>query len=256
MLITCPSCQKPIDIETEDELESLICSQCGSEFSPLSDEPQTPDQRQPWIYSPDLFASPPFLSTRDQTENEAVTIHENTHSDESSELIAPVREQAHLWPWFFTALLVVTLAGIWTQQEAWLDNRWMRSTLINLTLPLENREKDWLILPQSVKSEWVIRDDNSRVMVISGTIKNLLASSMPYPDIEVTFYANQQPDRALATISLPITEKPAAKSIVQTPFVSPKALKHAAASSQTEFILVIESMPDGTGDFTLSANVQ
>lgn len=122
-------------------------------------------------------------------------------------------------------------------------------------LPLENRDKDWLILPQSVKSQWVIRDDNSRVMVISGSIKNLLSSSMAYPDIEVNFYANHLPDRELATMRLPITETPAAKSISRIPFVSPKALHNAAAQSQTDFVIVVESVLAGVGDFTLVAKV-
>jgi len=256
MLITCPSCRKPIDIETDIGLTSLTCSQCGSAFSSLPDESQTPNLRHTWIYTPDLFVSPPFLNRREHAENEVVAILDNASSEEDSELIAPARVQPHLWPWFFTALLILTLAGSWTQKEAWLDNRWMRSTLINLTMPLENREKDWLIIPQSVKSEWVIRDDNSRVLVISGSIKNLLASSMAYPDIEITFFSNHQPDRPLATMRLPVTETPAAKSIAQTPFVSPKALKRATASSQTGYILVVESMPEGTGDFTLSPKVK
>ncbi|NWF36260.1 hypothetical protein [Mariprofundus sp. KV] len=196
------------------------------------------------------------MNKREHAENEAVVIRDNASSEEDSELIAPARAQAHLWPWFFTALLILTLAGSWAQKEAWLDNRWMRSTLINLTLPLENREKDWLIIPQRVKSEWVIRDDNSRVLVISGSIKNLLASSMAYPDIEITFFSNHQPDRPLATMRLPITEKADTKSIAQTPFVSPKALKRATASSQTDFIIIVESVPDGTGDFTLSPRLR
>lgn len=255
MYTVCPACQKPIDIENDIELTSITCSQCGSEFSPQPDE-STPYQRQPWIYTPDLFASPPFLNKRDCAENEAAATFEETYSNEDSELIAPVREQPRLWPWLFSALLILTLAGIWSQQEAWLDNRWMRSTLINLTLPLENRDKDWLILPQSVKSQWVLRDDNSRVMVISGSIKNLLSSSMAYPDIEVTFYANHQPDRELATMRLPVTETPAAKSISRIPFVSPKALNNAAAQSQTDFVIVVESEPAGAGDFTLEAKVK
>ena len=262
MFISCPSCQNKQDIDPDVEPTNLLCSQCDSDISIQTEETEHADQKPLWIHGSNLFASPPFLRKTDNSENE-----ENEPSDpplfptdkqidEPLELAAPIRERVHLWPWFFSALLTLTAVSIWTQKEVWLDNRWMRSTLSNLALPLENREKDWLILPQSVRTEWITRDDNSRAMVVSGYIKNLLASSMLYPDIEITFFSNLQPDLTLGKRVLPLTGKPDFKAISQSPYVAPETLKMAKESSETEFVMVIESVPDGTGDFTLTVTLQ
>ena len=254
MFIYCPSCQKTEDIDPDAEPDVLICSQCDSDISIPTEESEHTAQKPHWEHASNLFASPPLLSNIDSSEG-----RENDPADEQIdeplELAAPTREKAHLWPWFFSALLIMTVVGIWTQKEVWLDNRWMRSSLINLSLPLENRAKDWLILPQSVQTRWVTRDDKSRVMVVSGSIRNLLTASMPYPGIEITFFSKNQPDIALGERVLPLTDKPDLKAISQSPFVAAKALKIAKQRSETEFVMVIESVPEGTGDFTLSPRV-
>jgi len=229
MQISCPQCHKTYNIEAEIKLESVVCSQCGSEFSPetveqeASEKPNQPD-------SAEVLEQPEFSP--------------------------PPRKTVSIWPWFFTLLILITSAGTWIQKDAWLDNRWMRGMLLGFNLPLENREKDWLIIPESVRIEWITRDDNSKVMLISGTIKNLLASRMPYPEIEITFYSSLQPDLVLESRSFPITEKPDVKTFAHAPFALPKSLKIAAGHSSHEFIVMSESVAEGAGDITLTPLVR
>jgi len=257
MQIACPECQKTYEIDDWVELENIVCSQCGCELSPEAVEVTAAEQIQSWLYKEHAFARAPLLSAekkcnKEDQNPETPLQTEETEGTAQAELHAPTRRTVHIWPWFFAILLLITSAGIWIQKDAWLDNRWMRSTLINLSLPLENREKDWLIIPESVRIEWVKRHDDSRLMLITGSIKNLLASRMDYPEIRIDFFSNQQPDLKLVSQRLAITEKPDSKTISQSPFVKPARLKRAAAHSTTEFVLLIESMPEGVGDFTLS----
>jgi len=162
-----------------------------------------------------------------------------------------VRE-AQIWPWLFAALLLLTTTGVWTQKDDWLDNRLLRGMLHNLAIPLENREKDWLITPESVRIQWVVRDDKSRVLVVSGNIRNLLANSMPLPEIKASIFSNLQPDQIVKEVILPITETPDVKAIAHTPYLLPQQLQKADAHSEHLFILFMESLPEDIGDLTLS----
>ncbi|ATX82506.1 Protein of unknown function (DUF3426) [Mariprofundus ferrinatatus] len=224
MQITCPHCLKTYQIETEIGVDSVICSQCGSAFAP------EPTQEHPDINP----------------------LTETTVEEAAPELTAPAHNPPHLWPWLITVLLIISAAGIWFQKDAWLDNRWLRSTLINIHLPIQTREKDWLIVPESVGMDWTTRDDSSRVLVVSGAIENLLDSSVPYPAIEVTFYSNTQPDQVLEKRLLPISEIPGTETITHAPFAMPDQLKRAAPLSRREFVLVIESVPESAGDIMLT----
>ncbi|WP_157819204.1 hypothetical protein [Mariprofundus aestuarium] len=229
MQISCPQCHKTYNIEAQIKLESVTCSQCGSEFSPDAVEEKT---------------------------SEAPSQPDGIEVLEQPEFSPPPRKTASIWPWLFTLLILITSAGIWTQRDAWLDNRWMRGILLGFNLPLENRAKDWLIVPKSVRIEWITRDDNSRVMLISGTINNLLASRMPYPDIEVTFYSSLQPDLVLESRSFPLTEKTDAKNFAHAPLALPEPMKSAAGHSSTEFVIINEAVAAGVGDITLTPRIR
>ncbi|OIO67973.1 MAG: hypothetical protein AUJ57_10475 [Zetaproteobacteria bacterium CG1_02_53_45] len=165
----------------------------------------------------------------------------------------PRRKSAHIWPWLLAMLMITITAGFWLQQEQWLDNRWLRSTMINLSIPMQQRDKDWLIVPESVHPEWVSRNDGGKVLLIRGKLNNLLACELMAPDVEITFYALNQPDQVLETQRLPISMRPDEHAIRQIPFIKPEADSTPIGPlSSREFVFVMEKLPDGSGDFTLT----
>ena len=143
------------------------------------------------------------------------------------------------------------------QHEQWLDNRWVRSTLMNLNMPMQQRDKDWSITPESVQPEWVLRSDGSKVLLIHGKLNNLLACELLAPDVEVTFYAQHQPDQILEIQRFPVSMQPDEHAIKQVPFIKPEAdTMPIGPLSSREFTLVVESVASGSGDFSLSVNVE
>jgi len=222
----------------------MACSQCGTTFSPDPDTPETAKSISHWHYVEQAFVRPPWpMIAKSENRSEA---------DQPGDLQAPVAPQRRIGPWLLIATLLILTAGIWSQKSAWLDNRWLRSTLMNLSIPLEHREKDWKIIPESVHAKWQSREDKSRVLVISGVIKNLLETAQPYPEIELTYFANHQPDLVLGNIRLPITEKTAAQNRTDAAALLPARRGKAASLAESEFTLIIEALPEGIGDFTLT----
>ena len=232
MSLYCPQCHSLQQIDADTEETSFFCQNCGGEFN-STDHAEATENRGD--------------DSEQSDDTDAPVCDVSEHGD-----MPPQRESVHIWPWFLVMLIIMIGSGFFAQKEKWLDNRWLRSTATNLGLPLEKRDKDWLVLAESIQPEWIIRADNSKALIIRGRLKNLLASDLLPPMIEITFYAASEPARILGTQQLPVTMRPDALSIKQVPFVRP-AIDSMPISplSQREFTLIIESLPDGTGDFTL-----
>jgi len=223
MRVVCPYCETTYQIEGVDEETILVCHLCGAEF----DANQQPE---------DIQGSA------------------ETSSDEETPLLPPPpRTTPHIMPWLLSILLIVTATGIWVRHDAWLDNPWLRSVLINIGLPIEVRDKDWHIQSESVHAQWVKRDDGSQVLVIEGRVKNLLQCELHLPAIHINIFANNNPKHLLLQRELPISQPPLMVTIHSTPYIAPPE-DHlpVTALGDRGFTLVLKGLPKNAGDFTLS----
>jgi len=217
MHLECPHCQTSYDITHNVEDAVFVCHRCGVEFSAT-------DQFSP----------------------------ENHQAEQ-----APVRKTAHIWPWFMAVALLVVGGGFWLQKDAWLDNRWFRSTLTNIGFDMPLRAKDWRIASESVHSVWITRNDDSRVLLIRGNIKNLLTSDMLLPNIEIVFFSKTEPDKQIAISSFEIDLPPSDKLVHQVPYSRPdRDNMPVRALGSRAFTILVEPVPEVTGDFTLTPSLR
>ncbi|MFQ5344935.1 MAG: DUF3426 domain-containing protein [Mariprofundus sp.] len=212
MHIECPHCQAGYDIDSAVEGTVLICHQCGFEFSHF-----------------------------DQSDGETCR----------SEL-PPTRKTVRIWPWLMAIMLLAAGSGFWLQKDSWLDNRWFRSTLINLGIDMPWRSKDWLIPDKSVQAEWITRNDGSKVLVIRAVLKNLLSSDMPLPGIRINFFSETEPGRQTGTSLFELGLLPSDKLMRQVPYQRPATDRvPVRGMGKRAFTILVESVPEGTGGFTL-----
>lgn len=165
----------------------------------------------------------------------------------------PERKPVRLLPWLMVMLSLIAAAGFWLQYDAWMDNRWFRSTAINLGINLQMRDKDWQILPGSIRPSWITRTDGSKALLINGEIQNLLSSDMPAPNIELTFFSNIAPDQILKSQLLAFTHPPSEQVMLQSPYQTPnRDNKPIPALGKRKFLFLIDALPQGIGDFSLT----
>ncbi|MDQ6971361.1 MAG: hypothetical protein Q9M30_01810 [Mariprofundaceae bacterium] len=179
--------------------------------------------------------------------------HDNEKTDEDVHPSPPPpRCKLRIMPWLTGVVLLIAGTGFWVNHDAWMENIWLRSVLINSGLGLEVRDKDWHINPDSVEALWLERRDKKTVLVITGEINNLLQSDLPPPQIHFTLYARDNPDEEILQRDLIITRPPLMQTIRQAPYMPPpRDTTPIAALGKRGFVLVLEDMPQNAGNFTL-----
>lgn len=178
-----------------------------------------------------------------------------TDSDDADEefISPPARKKARILPWLIAVLLIIGGTGFWLNHDAWLDDPWLRSVLINIGMPLEVRDKDWHIDPDSVEATWLQRSGGDTVLVITGDVHNRLQSELLPPRIHVTLFARDNPDERILERDLIITRPPLMQAIRRTPYTPPpRDATPVPALGSRGFVLVLENMPQNAGNFTLS----
>lgn len=261
MLISCPHCQAQYEIEIACNDTVLLCHRCGIEF-PIADQVGNPDKQEDGTVqkSSSTGTTDPAVSEEvEKPEQEETIIPKDAgiKIEEQIDITPPQRKKMRIWPWLMIMLMLIFSAGFWLQKEAWLDNRWFRSTAINLGFPMPLRDKDWLVIPDSIQAEWITRDDTSKALLIRGRVKNLLTSELPAPTIEVTFFSDSHPDQKLGSRRLTITLQPGKLSIRRVPYAAPEAdTIPVTPEGERKFVFLIESLPENSGDFILTARVQ
>jgi len=169
----------------------------------------------------------------------------------------PERKPVRLLPWFMLMLALIASSGFLLQRDAWMDNRWLRSTVMNLGFHLQQRDKDWRIPANSVHPSWFTRSDDSKVLLIKGEVENLLSTSMLPPGIEVSFFSNQAPGQVIGTQRLNFTYPPSELVMLRTPYQTPnKDNIPIPALGKREFVFLLDSLPRSTADFTLAIKTQ
>ncbi len=172
-------------------------------------------------------------------------------------LQAPTRKKARIWPWIIAMLVAIAGTGFWLNHETWLEHPWLRSQLIRLHLSADIRDSDWLVKPGSLHAEWLTRSDHSQVLVIQGDVRNRLHCPLPPPMIQIQFFAPGRPEEPIGEQTVTITQPPTMDAIRSAPYAKP-ADDTLPIPGLTErgFILVLESVPENLGDFTLKAAVK
>ena len=175
------------------------------------------------------------------------------HPSPADEEAPPRRARASIMPWLLTVVLLIAASGFWFKRDAWLDDPWLRSVLINVGMPVEVRDKDWRIPPESVQAQWIKRNDGSQVLVVEGRVKNLLQCELAPPAILFSLYAKDDPEHLLLKRELPMTQPPLMSAIRSTPFPQPPRDRiPITALADRGFVLVLEDLPENAGDFFLA----
>jgi hypothetical protein len=172
---------------------------------------------------------------------------------EDDEVFEPERRAPRILTWISGVMLLIAIAGFAYNHQAWGENIWLRSMLLNLHFPVTVHASDWRIPPSSVHAEWLKRDDGSAVLVIEGRVDNLLHARLATPWIQVTVYDAFHSDKTLKRKTFPITLPPAIDAIRHAPWVlPPQDNVPVAAAGNRGFILVMDDLPQHAGEFTLN----
>jgi len=252
-------------ISSGDAVDGILADPDENEGINAEPEPQTeltapdqstkgPGQTTLEDTSPvDQKEAPPDTEEPGKETTEPVISGEGTPEDEDVPLSPPPRASVRIMPWLLTIMLVIAAAGFWFRHDAWLDDPWLRSVLINVGLPLEVRDKDWRIQPGSIRAQWVKRDDGSQIMVIEGRVKNLLQCELAPPAIRFSIFARDDPEHLLLQRELPVSQPPLMVTIRRVPYiVPPEDRVPVSALGDRGFVLVLEGLPKNAGDFTLT----
>jgi len=169
----------------------------------------------------------------------------------------PPRARARIMPWLMSIVLLIAGAGFWMNHEAWLNDPWLRSVLINAGINMQIRDKDWHVDPESVSAVWIERKAGETVLVITGEVRNQLQTDLPPPLIHVTLYARDNPDEMIAERDEIITRPPLMQTIRKAPYTAPpRDNAPITALAKRGFVLVLEHLPQNAGNFTLQAKAR
>jgi len=198
---------------------------------------------------------PTAASQAEQTEAEQAYADDGT--DTSLPSPPPPRAKLRIMPWLMAVVLLITGSGFWLNHDAWMDDPWLRSVLLNVGIGLEIRDKDWHINPDSVEATWLERGNKETVLVITGEVHNLLQTDLLPPLIHFTLFARDNPDELILERDLVITRPPLMQAIRQAPYLPPAHdTTPVAALGKRGFVLVLEDMPQNAGNFSLLAKAR
>jgi len=213
MLVTCPQCHASYHIK-EHLNAVLVCHRCQTEFT-IDTAQQAP-------------ITPPIANQSNLQ-----------------------RKKTSLLPWLTLVLLIIAVAGVQTHQNTWLQQPWLRHILASLHYPLHPQTSDWNIIQHDALRQWVTRQDGSKVLVLSGYIRNTLPTPQPLPKLEVRFFdiPNAPPiQRIITNITLP----PDIPRIHHAPYIPPEDDRTpVAAHAKRAFTLVLEHVPEHSREVSI-----
>jgi len=228
MQVTCPHCQATYELDAQIQKAILVCHRCQTEFT-------TPEA--------DIAFEALDIATPSPSSN---TLQSFTPM--------PKRKKSSVWPWLTFILLCLTATGAAYEQQAWLQQPWVRTILLQFHYPLTTQSSDWLILKDQSHLQWMDRQDDSRVLLITGAIQNQLFAEQLPPPLQIDFF--DAPNSApIQSITLPIRLPPNLPQIRHAPYDPPQQdTNPIAAHSSRPFTLVLENIPESTREFSISVN--
>lgn len=266
MLISCPQCKAKYQLATTIKNAILVCHRCGAEFHTGQPEKKT----SPSYPETSLFEHAETLLEKTATTHaETLSNHPRTYPPKkinkatklnaeqadtkqdtlpemqlSEERLLAGRSQTRIWHWLVLVLLCISGLGLWQNQKQWLAQPWVRSLMMNMQVSVASNPADWSILKDHIHSQWIDRQDHSRVLFIDGYIQNLLLSDQTPPAIQVSFF-DMPNSRAIQTRTMAITEPPSLPTIRHVPYIVPDIDQvPVGAGRKRAFTLVIENVPE------------
>ncbi|MDQ6954541.1 MAG: hypothetical protein Q9M20_03770 [Mariprofundaceae bacterium] len=240
MFVSCPQCKAQYLLEANIKNVILICHRCDTEFS---SEPDIKDG----AHSPNIAARPEL---RLDSGNEVLAV-----MPLPEKMVLPKRGKVRVWPWLILVLLCAAGLGIWNNQNQWLSQPWVRSLMMNVKLPITPEARDWELVEESLNSQWVDRQDGSRVLVVSGYIHNRLLSDQIPPSLRVRFF-DVPHSSAVDTRSVAIYEPPSLVAIQHAPYLPPPIDQvPVSAGGQRAFTLILENIPEQYQEISMSISV-
>ncbi|PCI44193.1 MAG: hypothetical protein COB41_05010 [Proteobacteria bacterium] len=272
MLVSCPQCKAKYQLATTIKNAILVCHRCGTEFHAnqaekkatsvdhelsLFEHVETAKKEATVEIKEEPEAPPadhePALPAPQTDETDAdVEQHDIPHIELSEERLLPERGQTRIWHWLILVLLCISLLGIWNNQKQWLAQPWMRSLMMNMKFSVTANPADWRIIKDSLHSQWIDRQDDSRVLFIDGYIQNRLLSDQAPPAIQVNFF-DMPNSHSIQTRTITITEPPSLPTIRHAPYIAPAVDQiPVRAGGQRAFTLVIENVPEQARELSIN----
>ncbi len=275
MLVSCPQCKAKYQLAATIKNAILVCHRCGTEFhanqtekkptiidnelslfeQTQNNEKETAIKAKPTQISSDnklTLSAQQIDKTNPDAEQLETKSDDTPHIPLSEERVLPKRKQTRIWHWLILVLICISLLGIWNNQKQWLAQPWMRSLMMNMQLPVTSNAADWRILKDKLHSQWVDRQNHSRVLFIDGYIQNRLLSEQIPPAIQVSFY-DMPNSRAIQTRIITITEPPNLPAIRHAPYIAPAIDQiPVSAGGQRAFTLVLENVPEQAREVSIN----
>ncbi|MDQ6968796.1 MAG: hypothetical protein Q9M14_08960 [Mariprofundaceae bacterium] len=277
MLVSCPQCKAKYQIATTIKNAILVCHRCGAEFHTNQAEKEISlADREPSLFEPiqtvekeetikaalpssdsEPVRPPQQADETDETDetDSGAEQHDIPHIQLSEDRLLPERGQTRLWYWLILVLLCLSGLGIWNNQKQWLAQPWMRSLMMNMQFSVTSSPADWGIIKDNIHSQWIDRQDNSRVLFIDGYIQNRLLSDQTPPAIQVSFF-DMPNSHAILTRTITITEPPSLPQIRHAPYIAPAIDQvSVSAGGQRAFTLVIENVPKQARELSIQIEI-
>ena len=231
MRIVCPECHAAYQVGAIIKNAILVCHRCQTEFDTMGNR-IVEENETSQIFKAQEEAAPTYGI-----------------SDLAASGLQGRRGQ--IWSFMILVLLVLSCAGAALRWQHWQFNTFVRAIQMEISPSTPILDRDWNILPDSIQSQWLTRDDQSLALMIEGKVQNLVSSSLPAPEIKVTFVT--QTGKNIDMVQ-PITEPAEVSTYQSVPFVSP-AVDAVPVPAQGErgFILLIEDAPLSTQHILLHA---
>lgn len=231
MRIVCPECHAAYQVGAMIKNAILVCHRCNTEFDSYGNK-IVEESEISQILSQQQSVAPTF------------GIHELKQAGLQ-------KHHAHIWVWMSLVLLALSAAGLVWHWPTWQYHADIRGYLVGTQPQQTVLDRDWLILPESVHSQWLVRDDKSIVLIIEGKVRNQLNTPLPAPEIQISFNTQTGQDYTLIQA---ITEPPSLSTLQASPFISPPVDSTRIRSlGERGFILLIKDTPRSSQQFVMHA---
>ncbi len=231
MRIVCPKCHAAYQVGAVIKNAILVCHRCNTEF--------------------DTYGN--TVTADSETTKQFEALEENAPTFGLYDLVQTGIKNPHNYIWIsmMFVLLLIIVSGIVMHWQHWKYSSLARAYQLQSNLSASVLDRDWRILPDTVTTQWLERDDQSLALLIEGEVENLVASELPTPEIRITFVTRTGKN---IEIVQPITEPADLKTLKSAPFTSPPIDKTPVAYlGKRGFLLLIEDAPRSTQHILLHA---
>ncbi len=202
--ITCPSCGLRYRLQMPESEAICECSACQHEFL-LDAQGHIRELDSAPTPSPPEQTDPPFEDANAALTQEEERPHTPSSTEEEQEeqdpplpveegpvstpvFEEPKRRQHRIWPWLSALILLLAIAGLWYQKEAWIHHPMVRTLLLKSGLSKMASDSDWLLDNNSIRMHWEeVPGTRDMVLIIEGEIDNRLRVPLPLPRFEARF---------------------------------------------------------------------